>query len=253
MTLQDFFKTCPKAAVAFSGGTDSAFLLKAAKQYGCDVCALYVNTVFQPAFELEDAKRIAEEAEVPFKVIEMDILSVAEAAGNGPDRCYYCKRALFQKIRETAEEEGYPVLLDGTNASDDAGDRPGMRALKELEVRSPLRECGITKAEVRRLSREAGLFTWEKPAYACLATRIPTGTRITEADLARVEKAERILANMGFSDFRVRLCKDAARIQVTEEQMMAVTEKRKEITEKLKPLFSAVMLDLEARESSVLL
>ena len=109
-------------------------------------------------------------------VVEADILAVPEAAANGPQRCYHCKTALFSQLRQAAREDGYTVLLDGTNASDDAGDRPGMRALRELEVRSPLRECGLTKEEVRRRSREAGLFTWDKPAYACLATRIPTGT-----------------------------------------------------------------------------
>ena len=166
MTLNEFFSLVPKAAVAFSGGTDSAFLLWAAKKCGCDVRAYYVKTAFQPQFELEDARRLASELAVPMAVVEADILAVPEAATNGPQRCYHCKTALFSQLRQAAREDGYTVLLDGTNASDDAGDRPGMRALRELEVRSPLRECGLTKAEVRRLSREAGLFTWDKPAYA---------------------------------------------------------------------------------------
>lgn len=250
MTLQEFFEQHPKAAIAFSGGVDSAFLLWAAGKYGCDVCAFYVKTVFQPAFELEDAKRLARETGAALRVIETDILDVPEAAANGPDRCYYCKRALFTKLKEAADAEGYPVLLDGTNASDDAEDRPGMRALKELNVRSPLRECGITKADVRRMSREAGLFTWEKPAYACLATRIPTGTPITREDLARVEHAEKVLAGMGLSDFRVRMYAGAARIQVTEEQMDLVVENRKEIMEMLGELFPAVTLDLNVRMPS---
>ena len=142
------------------------------------------------------------------------------------------------------------AILDGTNASDQAEDRPGMKALRELEVRSPLRECGITKEEVRRLSEEAGLFTWDKPAYACLATRVPTGTAITQEDLKRVEQAESRLSEMGFQDFRVRLLGDGARIQITAEQMQKVLERREEITAALKPLFSAVMLDLEARSAS---
>ena len=175
MTLNEFFSLVPKAAVAFSGGTDSAFLLWAARECGCEVRAYYGKTAFQPQFELEDARRLASELEVPMTVVEADILSVPEAAANGPQRCYHCKTALFSRLRQAAREDGYTVLLDGTNASDDAGDRPGMRALRELEVRSPLRECGLTKDEVRRRSREAGLFTWDKPAYACLATRIPTG------------------------------------------------------------------------------
>ena len=157
MTLQEFFKEVPKAAVAFSGGADSAFLLWAAREYGADVRAYYVKTAFQPAFELKDARRLARELQVPMTVIEEDILAVPEAAQNGPKRCYYCKRALFSSLREAARRDGYPVLLDGTNASDDAKDRPGMQALRELQVRSPLRECGITKEQLRQLSKEAGL------------------------------------------------------------------------------------------------
>ena len=149
-----------------------------------------------------------------------------EAAANGPRRCYYCKRALFTLIWEQVRSDGHTLLLDGTNASDDAGDRPGMQALRELEVRSPLRECGITKEEVRRRSKEAGIFTWNKPAYACLATRIPTGMRITQEDLRRVEEAEKCLAKMGFTDFRVRLMPEGARLQITEEQMPLAFEKK---------------------------
>lgn len=251
MTLEEFFRAVPKAALAFSGGTDSAFLMWAAKHYGCDVKAYYVSTVFQPEFEKRDAIRLAGELNVPLRIVEKDILAVPEAAANGPRRCYYCKRAIFTALWEAAGADGYPVLLDGTNASDDAGDRPGMKALAELEVRSPLRECGISKKEVRRRSKEAGLFTWEKPAYACLATRIPSGTRITEEDLERAERAETLLADLGFRDFRVRITGEGARIQATEEQLPLVLEKRKEITGALKDLFPAVSLDLEARTGSV--
>ena len=213
--------------------------------------AYYVSTVFQPEFEKRDAIRLAGELNVPLRIVEKDILAVPEAAANGPRRCYYCKREIFTALWEAAGEDGYPVLLDGTNASDDAGDRPGMQALAELEVRSPLRECGISKKEVRRRSKEAGLFTWEKPAYACLATRIASGTRITEADLERAERAETLLADLGFRDFRVRITGEGARIQATEEQLPLVLEKRKEITGALKDLFPAVLLDLEARTGSV--
>lgn len=251
MTLEDFFREVPKAALAFSGGTDSAFLMWAAKHYGCDVKAYYVSTVFQPEFEKRDAIRLAAELNVSLRIVKKDILAVPEAAANGPRRCYYCKRAIFTALWEAAGADGYPVLLDGTNASDDAGDRPGMQALAELEVRSPLRECGISKKEVRRRSKEAGLFTWEKPAYACLATRIASGTRITEADLERAERAETLLADLGFRDFRVRIIGEGARIQATEEQLPLVLEKRKEITGALKDQFPAVLLDLEARTGSV--
>lgn len=247
MTLEEFFRSVPKAALAFSGGTDSAFLMWAAKHYGCDLKAYYVNTAFQPEFELEDAQRLSEELSVPMKIVEKDILAVPEAAENGPRRCYYCKQAIFTALWEAARADGYTVLLDGTNASDDAADRPGMQALRELSVRSPLRECGITKPEIRRLSQEAGLFTWEKPAYACLATRIPAGTRIVDEDLKRVESAENMLAGLGFRDFRVRMYHGGARLQVTEEQLALALEKRLEIVSGLREMFPAVMLDMEPR------
>lgn len=248
MTLEEFFREHPKAALAFSGGTDSAFLLWAAKRYGCDVTAYYVKTAFQPEFEYRDALRLAWELDVPMTVAEADILAVPEAAANGPERCYFCKRALFTRLREAARLDGYPVLLDGTNASDDAGDRPGMRAVRELGVRSPLRECGLTKADVRRLSKEAGLFTHDKPAYACLATRIPTGTAITAPDLRRVERAEDALRALGFRDFRVRLFHGLARVQVPAGQMARALEKREEILAALGE-FDGAVLDLKARET----
>ena len=250
MTLETFFRQVPKAAAAFSGGTDSALLLWAAKKYGCDVGAYYVKTPFQPRFEYEDACRLARELDVPMTVVELDILAVPEAAANGPQRCYHCKRALFTGLWEAARRDGYPVLLDGTNASDDAGDRPGMRALRELEIRSPLRECGLTKADVRRLSREAGLFTWDKPAYACLATRIPTGTPIQARDLERVERAEAALAALGFRDFRVRLFHGAARVQVTAAQLPLALERREDLTAALRADFSDILLDLAPRAPS---
>ncbi|WP_130869115.1 ATP-dependent sacrificial sulfur transferase LarE [Intestinimonas massiliensis (ex Afouda et al. 2020)] len=247
MTLKEFFDQNPRAAVAFSGGTDSALVLWAARQYGREVRAYYVHTVFQPAFELADAQKLAAELNVPLTVVEADVLAVPEAAANGPRRCYYCKKALFTNLWKRAAADGYSVLLDGTNASDDAGDRPGMQALKELEVRSPLRECGLTKDQVRQLSKEAGLFTWDKPAYACLATRVPTGTAITAEALAKVERSEAALFKLGFTDFRVRLLGDAARIQVPADQMERAAELHDEINRALKADFSAVLLDLAGR------
>lgn len=247
MTLQAFFQANPRAALAFSGGVDSAYLLWAGRHWGCDLTAYYVRTAFQPEFEYEDARRLAEEVGVPLRVVEADILSVPLAAANGPDRCYHCKRALFALLWEAARRDGHTLLLDGTNASDDAGDRPGMRALRELEVRSPLRECGLTKAEIRAQSKEAGLFTWNKPAYACLATRIPTGTAITAVDLERVEAAEGALFALGFTDFRVRLLSGAARIQLPADQWDRASEQREAIRKALSPRFDAVLLDLETR------
>ena len=247
MTLADYFHAHPRAALAFSGGVDSAYLLWAGRHWGCDLTAYYVRTAFQPEFEFRDARRLAEAVGVPMVVVEADILAVPLAAANGPDRCYHCKRALFTKLWEQARRDGHTLLLDGTNASDDAGDRPGMKALRELAVESPLRLCGLTKADVRAASKEAGLFTWDKPAYACLATRIPTGRTITGEDLERVEQAEDALFALGFTDFRVRLLADAARIQLPEDQWDRAAGQRKKILAALKPWFSAVTLDLETR------
>lgn len=247
MTLQDFFRDTPKAALAFSGGVDSAYLLYAAVQSGADVRAYYVKSAFQPQFELEDAQRLAEMLSADMRVLPVDILAANEVAANPPDRCYHCKKRIFSAIAGAARADGYTVLLDGTNASDDAGDRPGMRALRELSVRSPLRECGLTKPEIRRLSREAGLFTWDKPAYACLATRIAAGVPITREKLESTERAEDFLFSLGFTDFRVRMLGSAAKLQVPASQLDRVLQHRERILEELKKTHSSALLDLEVR------
>ncbi len=247
MDLETFFRENSRVALAFSGGTDSAYLLYAAVQAGAQVWPCYVKTAFQPAFELADARRLAAELGVELAIVELDVLAAPEVAANPPERCYHCKRAIFTALQERAEAEGYSLLIDGTNASDDAGDRPGMRALGELSVRSPLRECGLSKAEIRRLSKEAGLFTWDKPAYACLATRIPAGRPITAELLERVERAEAALHALGFRDFRVRLLGQAARIQLPLEQMATALERREELMKLLAPDFDGVLLDLSGR------
>lgn len=247
MTLNTFFEDHPKSALAFSGGVDSAYLLYAALQSGAEVRAYYVKSAFQPQFELEDAKRLAEELGADMRIIQLDVLSAKEVAANPADRCYYCKKHIFSSIAQAARADGFPVLMDGTNASDDAGDRPGMRALRELSVRSPLRECGLTKDAIRRLSKDAGLFTWDKPAYACLATRIPAGEAITEEKLQKTELAENYLFSLGFTDFRVRLLDGCARIQAPEQAMPLLLSRRGEITKTLKRYYKSVLLDLEAR------
>ena len=247
MTLKDFFTQHPRAALGFSGGVDSSYLLWAAQQWAGQVRAYYVKTPFQPAFEYADAKRLAAELGADMVTIETDPLTDETVRANPADRCYFCKRCIFGLIAQRAAADGFQVLIDGTNASDDAGDRPGMRALAELEVLSPLRLCGITKAEVRQRSKEAGLFTWSKPAYACLATRIPTGTEITHELLSRTERAEETLMDMGFSDFRVRLAKDgSARLQLPADQMTKVLEQREAVLAALRE-YPAAVLDLKAR------
>ena len=247
MSLKEFFGRYPKVALAFSGGADSAYLLYAAKQYAADVRAYYVKSAFQPGFELDDALRLSGELGAELKILDMDILSVPCVKENPADRCYHCKRAIFGAVMEAAEADGYSVLLDGTNASDDVSDRPGMRALAELSVRSPLRECGLSKAQIRQRSREAGLFTWDKPAYACLATRIPAGEEITSRKLAATEASEAFLFSLGFRDFRVRSQDGAAKLQLPEGQWELLFRHRKAVLDKLKEYYKSVSLDLEVR------
>ena len=251
MEIQQYLKQHKKLAVAFSGGVDSVYLLYEAVRAGCDVHAYFIKSPFQPEFELEDAKKMIEQLKVPFTIQKVSVLEVEEVAKNPENRCYFCKQAVFKTIEKLAKEDGYEEIADGTNASDDYDDRPGMKALQEMGILSPLRECGITKQEIRKRSKEAGLFTWNKPAYACLATRIPSQMRITEEMLSKVEQGEKALFDMGFSDFRVRVLRDgSAKLQLTEENWAVLLEKRAEVLKTLKPLFETVTLDLEVRERS---
>ena len=248
MTLKEFFEAHPKAALAFSGGVDSSYLLYAARQLGADVKAYYVKTAFQPEFEYQDALRLASQLGADIQVLTLDVLACPDVTVNPKNRCYFCKQHIFGSILRQAKADGYDTVLDGTNASDQVSDRPGMKALQEMKVLSPLRLTGLTKAEIRRLSQEAGLFTWDKPSYACLATRIPTGTEITGADLARTEWAEDHLMSLGFRDLRVRqLGGDIALVQLPEAQMDACLALRREITRTLKTRYAGVLLDMEAR------
>ena len=247
MDLKGFFTENPEVAIAFSGGVDSAYLLYAAKKYAFKCRAYYVKTVFQPEFELNDAKRLAKELDADMTVIEIEVLDDRTVASNPENRCYFCKKVIFSMIREKAASDGFKVLLDGTNASDRADDRPGMKALLELEVRSPLRECGLTKDEIRKLSKEAGLFTWDKPAYACLATRIPAGEPITKEKLRAIEIAEDYLFSKGYTDFRVRTVDGHARLEVPDDEWMRLAEERQEVYEALKGLFKTVSISLKSR------
>ncbi len=247
MTLSDFFKENTNVALAFSGGVDSAYLLYAAIHGGAEVRAYYVKSAFQPQFEFDDAVRLANELNADLKIINIDVLSVSEIVANPLDRCYHCKKYIFSAIADVATRDGKTLLIDGTNASDSVDDRPGMKALKELNIRSPLRECGLTKDKIRSLSKEAGLFTWNKPAYACLATRIPAGEKITAKKLAITERAEDYLFSLGFTDFRVRMNVSAAKIQLPSSQHKRLIENREQIIKELKQYYSEVVLDLEAR------
>ena len=247
MDLREFFKENNKAAIAFSGGVDSSYLLYAAALAGADVTAYYARSQFQPEFEYEDARGIAEQLGVRMRVIRLDVLADEKVASNPADRCYYCKINIMTAVLEAARSDGYPIVCDGTNASDDVDDRPGFRALKELGIRSPLRECGMTKSEIRSSAREAGLPVWDKPAYACLATRIPTGQQITADALARTEAAEGRLFAMGYSDFRVRLRGDAALVQIPAGQYERARAEWNDIAAAIGQYYSEVTLDTQPR------
>lgn len=247
MTLKEYFGNNPEAAIAFSGGCDSALLLWAACRYGKKCRAYYVKTPFQPEFELQDALKLAGELKAPLTVIEHDTLTNATIAGNPQDRCYYCKKELFGLICKKAADDGFSLVLDGTNASDSDADRPGMRALRELSVGSPLRECGLTKPMVRELSQQAGLFTWDKPAYACLATRFPTGIALTEEGLKKVELSEKALHDMGFSDLRVRVRNGGALVQVPAAQLPLLKSRTAEVKRALSLYFENISIDDKPR------
>ena len=250
-TLYGFFEKNPKAALAFSGGVDSAYLLYAAKDAGADVKAYYVKTDFQPEFELEDARRLAEELGADMEIIYLDVLADPMVEANPADRCYHCKKHIFRAIIDHAQKDGYDLVMDGTNASDDPGDRPGVRALREYGVRSPLRDCGLTKADIRVLSREAGLFTWDKPAYACLATRIQTDQKIIYKTLKAVETCEGMMADLGFRDFRVRVRGEKALVQIREEDKELFDKEEEYIMDNLSVYFARAELDPVYRKSEL--
>ena len=187
----------PKLAVAFSGGCDSSLLLAAAKLAGCEVHAYLVKTAFQPAFELADARAVADALDVPLTVVEADVLADGAICANPPDRCYRCKRFIFQEVRAAAAADGFTVIVDGTNASDDPARRPGFKALAEAGVVSPLRRAGMTKANVRhvlagleeRFGLAPGALMAAKPSFPCLAVYVSEGEPITEASLAEAARA----------------------------------------------------------------
>ncbi len=250
MDIKEFFTEHKKVALAFSGGADSSYLIYAAVKCGADVVPYFVKSQFQPEFEREDARRLAAELGVGLREISVDVLQFQEVTANPANRCYYCKKRIMSAIRAAAAADGYELIIDGTNASDEGGDRPGMRVLTEENILSPLRICGLTKAEVRRLSHEAGLFTWNKPAYACLATRVPTGEEITGEKLRAVERSEDYLFSLGFTDFRVRLRDGGALLQFTAKQHDKAENEFETIENELKKYFGTVKIDPKPREES---
>ena len=244
--LRAYFAAHPKVLLGFSGGVDSAFLLAAAKECGAEAVPVFIQTAFQPAFEWRDAEKLAGSLGVKPERVTASPLTDEDIVANGPRRCYYCKRMLFSLLREKADALG-ATLIDGTNASDPEDDRPGMQALRELGAESPLRLAGFTKADIRTESHRMGLFTWDKPSYACLATRVPTGTPLDAETLQKVEKAEDALFQLGYKDFRVRVFHGAARVQLLKADWPD-EEQRDKILSALKPYFDLVLLDMTLRQ-----
>lgn len=240
MTLKEFFTTHNKVALAFSGGTDSAYLLCAGKKYGADVKPYFVKSEFQPTFELRDAREIARQIGIEVTVIELSLLDDRNICENPCDRCYLCKRKIFGALKSRANADGYFEIIDGTNASDDLKDRPGVRALEEYGVISPLLICGITKSQVRERSKKEGLFTWNKPSYSCLATRIGKGEEISEGKLQTIEKGEQILFESGFSDFRLRLKNGIAALELNEKDRALFDVKRDAVYGALHEIFDEI-------------
>ena len=250
MELRSFFEEHPRLALAFSGGVDSSYLLYAGLQWAQDLGVYYVKSAFQPEFERRDALRLAESLGAELRVLTADVLACARIAANPADRCYHCKNEIMSRIQAQAAADGYALVIDGTNASDDIDDRPGFRALTERGILSPLRLCGLSKARVRELSREAGLFTWDKPAYACLATRVRTGEPITRELLEAVERSEEALFAMGFTDLRVRTSGGAARLEFPAGQLEEARRRFDEIRDALGPYFTGVVIDPAGRGKS---
>ena len=246
--LRAYLEDLDSIAVAFSGGVDSTFLMKVAH----DVLgnrAIAITAVFAsfPKRELEEAKAFCQTEGIQQILFETNEMSIKEFVENPPNRCYYCKKAIFQRIRSLAEENGISHIAEGSNEDDKGDYRPGFQAVKELGITSPLRDAGLTKEEIRTLSKQLGLPTWKKPSFACLASRIPYGERITKEKLFMVEQAEETLRSMGFGQLRVRLHGNVARIELLPEEMERLMEKemREAVVEKFKAIgFSYVTCDL---------
>lgn len=211
--LIEYLKSLESAVVAFSGGVDSTFLLKACKEaLGDKVTAITIASPYVPRWEISEAEELIKDLNINHILLE--IVIPEEIKFNPEDRCYLCKKKIFSLIKDIALKKGYNYVLDGTNADDIKDYRPGLRALKELEIKSPLLENNITKEDIRLFSKELNLNTWNKPAYACLLSRIPYGTKIELNELEKIEKSETYLIELGFKAIRVRSHGDIARIEV---------------------------------------
>jgi uncharacterized protein len=193
------------ALVAFSGGVDSSLVAKLCYDaLGDKALAVTARSETYPSHELENAKKVAREIGITHLIIDTKELGIPGFSSNPPNRCYFCKSELFEKLKELAETEGYKYVLDGANADDMQDYRPGSQAAHELGVKSPLKEAGLTKEDIRQISKELGLSTWDKPSYACMSSRFPYGQEITPEKLHMVSQAEDFLRTLGFRQFRLR-------------------------------------------------
>lgn len=244
--LKDYLRSLGRVAVAFSGGVDSAFLLKAAKEtLGDQAIAVTVRSCLMPCREFDEAEQFCAQEQIRQIICNVDPFLIDGFADNLPNRCYLCKKELFRKIRDAAVQNDIAEVAEGSNLDDNGDYRPGLRAIRELGVKSPLQEVGFTKQEIRRLSERLGLPTWNKPSFACLASRFVYGEKITPERLKMVERAEQILAGLGFSQFRVRMHGDLARLEVLPQEFAKLLKYRELICRELKELgFTYISMDL---------
>ena len=245
--LKNIIEGYGSLAVAFSGGVDSSFLLAVAREVlGDKAAAVMARAPVCPVREELGADLFCKSRGITLIEVFPDLLDSAAFKTNPPDRCYHCKKMLMGAIKMAAHENGFEYVAEGSNADDVNDYRPGMRALSELGIKSPLREAGLTKAEIRALSREMGLPTWDKPALACLATRFPYGDAITEKGLRAVDAAEAFLHDMDIKQLRVRVHGSLARIETEPKDMLKILENREIIAKRFHEIgFVYVSLDLD--------
>ena len=246
--LKSYIASLGSCAVAFSSGVDSTFLLYAAKEaLGEHMIALTAASTFFPGREVKEAKAFCEKLGIPHYYFETDEVSIPGFSENPENRCYLCKKELFSTFLRLAKEHGMACVVEGSNLDDDGDYRPGHIAINELGIKSPLREAGFTKEEIRIMSRNFDLPTWNKPSFACLASRFPYGEPITGEKLAMVDQGEQLLMDMGFKQFRVRIHGNVARIELLPEDFGRVMEEkiRLDIAKRFKEIgFAYTALDI---------